>query len=387
MANDRVIDEGLVTRFEAPHSYTGEHAAELSCHGNPLIVEQLLAACVAAGARVAHPGEFTRRAFLGGRVDLARAEAVLQAIEATSPRGLEIARQGLGGAVSSLVEGLRRALTDALAELEARLDYPAEGLELEDDRALAERLRGIGDRAAAAAATWQAGRVLVEGATVALVGPVNAGKSSLFNALGGSVRALVSDQPGTTRDVVERRVRLGSVAVRLLDTAGEREAEGLEAAGIALGRELVREADLVVLVVPCHDPEAARPVLESFPDALLVGNHADRSPLRELDGRPLLPTVATTGEGLDALGAAIAEALVGEQLGSGLVIASLRQRDLLSAVDRATEAAATALEGELGPAIAAEELYDALARLDELVGRDTREAVLDALFRRFCIGK
>lgn len=382
-----MIDEGLVTRFEGPHSYTGEDAAELSCHGNPLIVEQLLAACVAAGARVAHPGEFTRRAFLAGRLDLARAEAVLQAIEATSPRGLEIARQGLGGAVSGLVDGVRRELTEALAELEARLDYPAEGLELEDDAALVVRLREIGSRAAAAAATWQAGRVLVEGATVALVGPVNAGKSSLFNALGGSVRALVSELPGTTRDVVERRVRLGSVSVRLLDTAGEREAEGLEAAGIALGRELVAEADLVVVVVPSHAPDEARPLLARFPGALCVGNHADRAQLATLDGRTLWPTVATTGEGLEALGAAIAEALVGEQLGSGLVIASLRQRDLLLAVEGATRAAAEALAGELGAAIAAEELYGALARLDELVGRDTREAVLDALFRRFCIGK
>ncbi len=143
----------------------------------------------------------------------------------------------------------------------------------------------------------------------------------------------------------------------------------------------------MVGVVPCHAPDRARGVLERFPDALVVGNHADRAELRSVDGRPLWPTVATTGEGLDALGAAIAEALVGEQLGSGLVIASLRQRDLLGAVERATGAASEALVGELGPAIAAEELYGALARLDELVGRDTREAVLDALFRRFCVGK
>ncbi len=385
----RVIDHGLVTRFVGPRSYTGEHAAELCCHGNPLLVEQLIAACVAVGARVAHPGEFTRRAFLAGRIDLARAEAVLQTIEATSPRGLAVAQQGLDGAVGSLVDGLRADLTEALSELEARLDYPAEGLELEDDRALAARVVAVGERAAAAAATWQAGRVLVEGATVALVGPVNAGKSSLFNALGGSVRALVSDTPGTTRDVVERRVRLGSVSIRLLDTAGEREADGLEAAGIELGRSLTADADLLVVVVPSHDPDRARPLLERLDGPhLLVGNHADRPGARtSLAGRPLLPTVATTGEGLDALAAAIAEALVGEELGSGLVIASLRQRDLLGAVARACTASASALQGEPGPAVAAEELYGALARLDALIGRDTREAVLDSLFRRFCIGK
>ncbi|MCB9793924.1 MAG: tRNA uridine-5-carboxymethylaminomethyl(34) synthesis GTPase MnmE [Alphaproteobacteria bacterium] len=387
-----VIDEGLVSVFPGPRSYTGEDSAELSCHGNPLIVERLLAALVSAGARVAHPGEFTRRAFLNGRMDLTRAEAVLQAIEAQSAQGLSVAQAGLSGAVASLVDGLREGLTEAVAELEAWLDYPAEDLDLSDEAQMIAGLRALGGRAEAAARSYAAGRRLVDGATVALVGPVNAGKSSLFNALGGSERALVSPVPGTTRDVVERRVLLGPVAVTLLDTAGQREGAGaLEAAGQALGDRLTADADLLVVVVPSHAPERAREALERSRGRprLLVGNHADRpGAVRALAEGPLLPTCARSGEGVEALAAAIAESLVGELPGGArLVIASQRQRDLLLSVSGAVQAAVEALEGAAGCAVAAEELYAALARLDELIGRDTREAVLDSLFSRFCIGK
>lgn len=387
-----VFDEGLLTFFEGPRSYTGEDSAEISCHGNPVVVERLLAALVGAGARPAEPGEFTRRAFLNGRMDLTRAEAVLQAIQATSPAGLAVARAGLDGAVAALADALRDGLTDAVAELEARLDYPDEDLSFTADEALAARVAELGARAAAAASTFRSGRVLVDGATVALVGPVNAGKSSLFNALGGSVRALVSPEPGTTRDVVERRVVLGAVAVTLLDTAGLREDAGaLESAGIELGRALVADADLTLVVVPAHEPERARGALAETEgrNRILVGNHADRpGAVHALDGAPLLPTCATSGAGLDALREAITAALVGELPGGArLVIASQRQRDLLLEVSRRAEAAVEAFLGQAGVAVAAEELFGALERLDALTGRDTREAVLDRLFARFCVGK
>ncbi|HJN72866.1 MAG TPA: tRNA modification GTPase [Myxococcota bacterium] len=382
---DGVFDEGLLTWMPGPHSYTGEDCLELSCHGNPLSVERLLAAAVSAGARIAEPGEFTRRAFLNGRLDLTRAEAVLQAIEARSARGLEVARAGQLGEILALSESLRQGLVDALAELEARIDHPAEDLVYEQDAVLRARLASIGDRARAAAATFRAGVVLVEGATVALVGPVNGGKSSLFNALGGSTRALVSPTPGTTRDVIERPVILCGVAVTLLDTAGQRPARGLEAEGIALGRALVEHADLFVVVVPAHEPEAAAEVLRwsEGRHRLIVHNHADRAPV--LEG---LSTVASEGLGVDALGEAIAHCLLGEEPGgAGVVIASQRQRDRLLEVSEAVERCLAAMASDAGEAIAAQELYGALERLDALTGRDGREAVLEALFSRFCIGK
>ncbi len=378
------FDEGLITFFEGPRSVTGEHVAELGCHGNPLIVERLLAAGVSAGARIARPGEFTRRALLNGRIDLTRAEAVLQAIEAATPEGLRVARAGLNGVVHGLAASLRESLVDAVAELEARLDHPGEDLTLTDDRLLLERLAVLAEQAESAAATYRSGRLLVEGAVVALVGPVNAGKSSLFNALGGSERALVSPVPGTTRDVVERRVRMASVAVTLLDTVGLREdPEELEARGLEIAHRLAAEADLWVVVVPAHEPDRADEALARADGRphVIVFNHADRSP------GPGLRTNALSGEGVPELAQTIAEALVGEQLGSSaLVIASARQRDRLVEFGRHVRACCECLE-EGGPAVAAEELYAALERLDELTGRDTRSDVLDRLFSRFCIGK
>ncbi len=383
-----VFDEGLLTLFAPGASYTGEAAAEISCHGNPLVVERLLAAAVAAGARMAHPGEFTRRAFLNGRMDLPRAEAVLQAIEATTAGGMALARAGLEGAVSSLVEVLRGEIVEILAELEAELDFPQEAEFTMDSAVLLEKLGALSHRAQSAVDSWRSGRILVEGARVALVGPVNAGKSSLFNALGGSVRALVSDVPGTTRDVLERRVVLDNVALILLDSAGERpEAEGLEAEGVALGRVLTEDVDLTLVVIPAHAPEQAAAVLKRTANRprILVANHADRPDARVEAG--WIPTCALDGTGLDRLGSAISHALLGDQRNAEQIIASQRQRDLLVEVVRALGDCGEAITGEAGCAVAAEELYRALERLDSLSGADTREEVLDALFSRFCIGK
>lgn len=389
---DGPIDEGLLTFFPGPRSYTGEDVAELGCHGNPLIVERLLRAAQAAGARLAEPGEFTRRAVASGRLDLTRAEAVLQAIEASTPEGLALAQAGLKGAVAELAEGLRAGLIDVCAELEARLDYPGEGLGFTEDAAVLARLDAVAAEAKAAAEGFKAGRAAVEGADVALIGPVNAGKSSLFNALGGSVRALVSAEPGTTRDVVERRVTLDGVVIRLLDTAGLRDDPGpIEAEGLALGQALAREADLLLVVIPAHTPALAADALARSRGRprLLIGNHADRpGAVTEADGEALLMTNARTGEGVDALKAAISRALRGElPAGARPMIASARQRDLLWAVSRSAEAARDALAGGLGPAVAAEELYEGLSQLDQLMGRDTREDALDRLFQRFCVGK
>ncbi len=395
------IDRGLLTWLPGPGSYTGEDSAELSCHGNPLLVERLLAACVAAGCRPALPGEFTRRAYEHGRLDLVRAEAVLQAIEARSTGGLEVAGRALRGELGAWLEERRAEAMTLAAELEARLDFPDQ-LELdsggepalEDDGALARRIAALEDQLAAAAASHQRARVQVDGARVALLGPVNAGKSSLFNALLGRRRALVSRQPGTTRDVLEANTEILDLPVVLMDTAGENAApEELERAGMALRDELLEQADLLVLVLPAHrlDEPEARELLARSADRprVLVGNHADRPGARfALDEHRLLPTSAIDGGGLDALRRAIAEGLAGEEPGaSAAVIASQRQHELLRAASEGLERARLALLGEAGVVVAAEELLDALSRLDAVGGGGVREEVLDALFARFCIGK
>ncbi len=387
------FDEGLLTWMPGPRSYTGEDVAEVSCHGNPLIVQRLLDAFCAAGARLAGPGEFTRRAFLNGRMDLTRAEAILQAIAATSPAGLAVARAGMEGAVVSRAAALRTTVVNIAAELEAVLDYPGEDLLFSGDAALVARLDAVAADAGAIVVGHRAASVAVEGARVALIGPVNAGKSSLFNALLGRARALVSASPGTTRDVVESALQLDAVRLTLLDTAGERiPADPVEAAGQALARATADEADLLLLVLPGHlplSPEGAA-LLDRSADRVrrIVVTHADLSAGIECSIPVDFRVSAVTGEGIAALRAALPLAVAGEAPGAvETLIASRRQRDLFAALAAHCAAAAEALRVEAGPAVAVERLYEALATLDGLTGRDTREAVLDRLFARFCVGK
>lgn len=383
------FDDGLAVFSPGPNTFTGEDTLEVTLHGNPLLVERFVAACIGSGARLARPGEFTRRAVLNGKLDLVHAEGIDQLIRAATPAGVEIARQAVRGALSEVLEGFRTELIGAVAELEARLDYPADELALETDTALWDRIGDVGSRCATLAASHQTGRRLVEGATVALVGPVNAGKSSLFNQLLGSTRALVHSRPGTTRDVVEARTRLGDLAITLLDTAGERETDDpIEAAGLALAGELTAQADLwlVVLRASTALTAAERTILERAASRphIVIYNQIDRPDVRACpDGA--LPMSSATGQGLDALRSAITATLV-HRSAEGLAIASLRQAELLATLaercDEAIEAAPLA-----GVAVAAELLTEGLEALDALTGADTREDILDAVFTRFCIGK
>ena len=340
---------------------------------------------------MATPGEFTRRAVLHGKLDLVAAEGVLQAAQASTKRGAAVARAAIDGSLGEHLAVLRRQLVQVNAELEARLDYPADELALEEDGDLLDALAAAQQELEALADTFDAGRVLVQGARVALVGAVNAGKSSLFNALLGRDRALVHDTPGTTRDVLEVATTLHGVAVTLLDTAGERITDDpVEAAGLALARELVEEADLLLLVLRAR-PEGLSAVerellsrTEGRP-RLVVLNGVDRT--HSAPEQPHLATSAATGVGLDSLGQALVDALVGTEPGhAGHVIAAAWQRDALLEAARCIEEGRTALPFA-GVAVAADAVTRALEAFDALTGADTREEVLDAMFARFCIGK
>lgn len=386
-----VFDDGVAWLAKGPATATGEDTAELTCHGNPLLAQRLLDSLVSAGARVAWPGEFTRRAVERGRIDLLAAEAVQQLVDATSMAGVELAQQGLDGRLTGEAAALREVVVEATAELEARLDMPEEALAWMDDAALAASLSSARDRARALAETWSAGRLWIGGARVALVGAVNAGKSSLFNALLGRTRALVHATPGTTRDVLEVGATFDGLAVTLLDTAGERETDDpVEAAGLALAAELVGEADLLVVVVragPDAPAEAERAILARAAGRphVVVYNGVDRPHAPPAAG--WLPTVALSGAGVADVAAAIRAALVGTSSPrEGLVIGAARQRDCLIALAEGIDEAIVALP-IAGVAVAADALQRALEAVDGLTGRDTREDVLDALFARFCVGK
>ena len=379
-----MLDRVLCLWMPGPRSYTGEDVVELSCHGNPVVVQALLRSLVEAGARPARPGEFTRRAVEHGRLDLVQAEAVAAVIEARSEEGLVLAQAGLGGALSAELAALRERMLDAAAELEARLDHPDEDLALVEEGLLCASLEADAQEVRALAASWTGARRRLVGARVALVGPVNAGKSRLFNALVGSERALVSPEAGTTRDVVSAVVELAGLPVEFLDTAGARsEASGLEAAGQVLGARLTADVDLRLHVEALPSASAMRPAA----DGLWVGTHVDLWS----DSSPPPTDVAVsgvTGEGLVELRARILEKL-GASPGAPQQLAVLSERQHARCLDVAGHlaGAAEALGGELGPAVAAQELVLGLECLAELDGRDVHEDVLDRLFARFCIGK
>jgi tRNA modification GTPase len=340
---------------------------------------------------MAQPGEFTHRAVTAGRMTLLDAEAVDLACRATSDAGLQIARTVFDGTLGASIAQMREALVFVAAELEARLDWPGDDLATMDDAALLARVAAVGERAARLSASQSQARLLVDGARVAFVGPANAGKSSLFNAMVGAKRALVHQLPGTTRDVVEASIGLGPLKITLYDTAGLRETnDPVEQAGLELAREILEGSDLLLLTVPVErwGESEAMVLPEALRDTprLVVCNGVDRvaSSRRPTD---VLCTSAVTGEGQEALEEAVVAALLGDGFVTDtLRIASRRQAELLSEVtDRCAEVPAALREA--GPAVAASVVLLAVAEVDGLTGADGQEDVLSSLFARFCIGK
>jgi tRNA modification GTPase len=390
-ADGTPIDQGLVTVFRAPHSYTGEDLVELSCHGGLLAPAQLLAALEASGARAAAPGEFTRRAVLNGKLDLLQAEAVGDLIDATAPAQGRAALHQLDGALSRRVQALREELLDAMALLSYDIDFPEE----DDGPVPRDRIVGVLDRARDAVqrllATAPAGFRLHDGALVVLAGRPNAGKSSLFNALLGTSRALVTEIPGTTRDTIEAQTEILGWPVKLADTAGLRDAdERLERMGIDVSRRYVAAADLVVLCVETGSevspPE--RGLLEERP-SLLVRTKADL-----LAGDPLddIPVSVVTGEGLDRLREAIVTRLFGDRGTTGYadlepMLSRERHRTALTHAVASLDQARPELGKAGDPVLAAHHLRGAVTALEELIGLVHPEEVLGRVFARFCVGK
>ena len=387
-------DQVLACVMRAPHSYTGEDVAELHGHGGVRVLRQLLDATIAAGARQAEPGEFTRRAFEAGRIDLTRAEAVAELIAAHSDRALRAAQAMQAGALERAIRELRGELVNALAELEGALDFPDEQLDARPEHESGRVLADLGRRFSSLAGTYR--RFLSERAEVVLVGRVNAGKSSLLNALVGEERALVDAEAGTTRDVVEAELEIGGVSLRLLDTAGERigeDAAGVEARGVALGRRRRERADLVVLVVDATVgfTDGERALWDAFGTipCVIAWNKRDlgAAPAGLPEGARVVETAAPTQLGVDALKQALVSAL-GEADDDGSVLrVSGRHRDALLDGAAALERAASALERGEPSELAAVEARDALHHLGRVTGETVDADVLDAIFARFCIGK
>lgn len=344
-------------------------------------MSRLLRACLELGARVAEPGEFTRRAFGNGRMDLVGAEAVCQVISAASERALRTAQAQLGGLLGQTILRLRQEAVALLAEIEGGIDFPDEDLDDVSPEAVAARARFLAAEAGRLAQSYSIGRALSEGVHVALVGAPNVGKSSLFNALLGLERAVVSAEPGTTRDYLEARVVWEGIPVTLIDTAGQREARGAEQRGVELGQERARRADVVVRV---FEAPGAGPVAAGDFE-LRVWNKADLFAANA----PRMGVSAKTGAGLGELRQAILRRLLGDAVDAleGEVVATERQRALLEAAALAAASAASSAEEKRPSELVAADLRVAAARLAAVTGEGVEEDVLDALFARFCIGK
>jgi tRNA modification GTPase len=396
-ADGNVVDEAVATFFESPRSYTAEDVVEIACHGAPVVLRLAIDRALAAGARLAEPGEFTLRAFLNGRLDLPQAEAVRDLIEATTLYQARIAAQQAGGSVSRRIAPLKNALVELIALLEAGIDFAEDDVSVASAAEILGRLEPVRLGVLKLAESYAYGSIVREGMTLAIVGRPNVGKSSLFNALLESERAIVTPIPGTTRDLVSETAAIHGIPVKLYDTAGIRETgETVESLGIERSFQAMADAGLTVVVVDGSRPigEEDRALIERAREQgrwLLAANKVDLCGAEkgrpEIDGAVFVS--ALTGEGLPELRQAIVDSAApgGAFENQDGFITNLRQEKLLREAGEWLDKARGAVEEAIPHEMLLLDLYAALRPLDALTGATTADDILNRIFSTFCIGK
>ncbi len=401
-ATGKTVDEVLISFMGGPNTYTREDVVEINCHSGLAVLDRILELVIRAGARLAEPGEFTRRAFINGRIDLTQAEAVLDLVNSKTRRSLHLASEHLKGGLQNIITDFRTNLLDILAALEAAIDFPDEDLELLEGEQLTGRLRQlVRDPIIKLLEHYEDGRILREGLSVIIAGKPNVGKSSLLNNLLRSNRALVTPIPGTTRDVIEESFSLRGIPLRLMDTAGLRHADNLvEKLGMEFTRERLAQADLVLFVLDRSSPLTPED-LQIYRDIgtkprLIVLNKIDLDPdpnfaevKEHFVEETLLETSALHGEGMEELKDTVFHTILGQRLDTetSVAVPNLRHKVCLEQSLEAVNRALELLDSQAPAELVALEVQEALACLGEIIGLTTTEDLLDQIFSQFCVGK
>jgi tRNA modification GTPase len=405
-ATGRAVDEALALFMRAPRSYTGEDVFEIQCHGSPLVLEQVVALCIHEGCRAARPGEFTLRAFLNGRLDLAQAEAVIDVVRARGNAGLELAVRQLGGWLSQRVEPVRSSLIGTLAHMEAMVDFVEDDIPPQLDSEAIARLETALCDVEHLLEGAAGGIVLREGAVLTIAGSPNVGKSSIMNGLLGLERSIVTPVAGTTRDTVEEAVQIRGIPFRAVDTAGITPTRDVvEGIGVTRSRQAIDAADVVLLVLDRSRPLSDRDALAidavagatssdgPAPRVVVALNKCDLQPALTLDGaldglapRSVVETSTVAPHGLDTLRGALEQAAIGERR-DDLVVSNVRHRDALRRAAAAITAALSGLRSDVPLDLVSFDVRAAAAALGEITGIDVDDELLDRIFSEFCIGK
>ena len=398
-ADDHRVDEVLLSVMHAPKSYTGEDVVEINCHGGMVSVRNILELVLRQGARLAEPGEFTKRAFLRGRIDLSQAEAVLDIINAKTEESMKIASEQLGGRLTERLGELRKKLIEISAFAEAYIDFPEDEIETASKGEMVKGLAEARNEISRLSDTFNEARFFRDGLSVAIVGRPNVGKSSLLNTLLSKDRAIVTDLPGTTRDLIEDYLNIKGLPIRIMDTAGIRNSDEIvEQQGIRRSMQAIEHADFIIALFDGSEPHRQEDLdlMDIIKDkkAVVVISKADL-PLRlsvgtiMADGGPLLSLSTVTGEGVEQLKTAIIESNIHDwkEGHEGLVVTNMRHKTALDSAAESLQRAAGLLSGNEPLELFSIEMREALNRIGEITGAITTDDILDKIFSSFCIGK
>ncbi|MDE6276623.1 MAG: tRNA uridine-5-carboxymethylaminomethyl(34) synthesis GTPase MnmE [Muribaculaceae bacterium] len=388
-SNGEALDEAVALVFRGPHSFTGEDTVELSVHGSRWIQREALAALVSRGARIAEPGEFTRRAFASGRLDLAQAEAVADMIAASSRAAARVALKQMRGSISEKLDGLRKRLVDLASLLELELDFSEEDVEFASREKLVDATEAVVSEIKRLLGSYRSGAAIKDGIPVAIIGATNAGKSSLLNALLGEDRAIVSDIHGTTRDTIEDTLEIGDYLFRIIDTAGIREtSDKIERLGIERSREVLKRANIILHVIDPSAPEGDSPEIPEDAQILRIINKSDLGIGKDLDG---IHISAKTGEGLEGLRQKIVECAARDIATGGeedaVLITNARHAAALEAAAKSAQTLLDGLQTTLPSDLLAQDLRETLHHLATITGEISTTEILTNIFSHFCIGK